>query len=336
MLAERRIAGIWPGLALAVAVAALAIGAEALERVLLGAAYVDGLVLAIVAGTLIHTGVGLDARLGRGVQFASKTLLEIAIVLLGATISAGALAASGAAMIVAVMVVVVLALAASYLVARRLGLDERMATLVACGNSICGNSAIMATAPVIAASAEDVAASIAFTAALGVLVVLLLPLAFGALGLSQWQYGVVAGLSVYAVPQVLAATVPVGVVSTQVGTLVKLMRVLMLGPVVLFLGLRHRRAGGARPSLSVLVPWFVVGFLLTMLARSLGLLPEVTLGPLQQLSSLLTPVSMAALGLSVDLRAVLASGGRVLAAGLASILMLVLLAMITAFVLGGS
>lgn len=335
MLAERRIAGIWPGLVLAVAVATLAVAAEALQRVWLGAAYLDGLVLAIVAGTLIHTGLGLDARLGRGVQFASKTLLEIAIVLLGATISAGALAASGPAMILAVMAVVVLALAASYLVARRLGLDKRMATLVACGNSICGNSAIMATAPVIAASAEDVAASIAFTAALGVLVVLLLPLAFGALGLSQWQYGVVAGLSVYAVPQMLAATVPVGVVSTQVGTLVKLMRVLMLGPVVLFLGLRHGRAGAARPSLSVLVPWFVVGFLLTMLARSLGLLPAVALGPLQQLSSLLTLVSMAALGLSVDLRAVLASGGRVLAAGLLSILMLVLLAMITALVLGG-
>lgn len=338
MLAKREIIGIWPGLALAVGVAALAMAAEWLQQAVFGVRYVDGLVLAIVAGTFIHTGLGLASRLRPGVQFASRTLLEVAIVLLGGTISAGALAASGFGMIVAVAAVVVLALASSYFIARALGLDERMATLVACGNSICGNSAIMATAPVIEAPAEDVAASIAFTAALGVLVVLLLPLAVGLLGLTQWQYGVVAGLSVYAVPQVLAATMPVGVLSTQVGTLVKLMRVLMLGPVVLFLGLRgrRRRRGAARPPLAVLLPWFIVGFLLTMLARSLGVLPEATLAPLQQASSLLTLVSMAALGLSVDLRAVLSSGGRVLAAGFLSILVLVLLAVATALILGGA
>jgi len=336
VLAKREIIGIWPGLALAVGVAALAMAAEWLQQAVFGVRYVDGLVLAIVAGTFIHTGLGLASRLQPGVQFASRTLLEVAIVLLGGTISAGALAASGFGMIVAVAAVVVLALASSYLIARALGLDDRMATLVACGNSICGNSAIMATAPVIEAPAEDVAASIAFTAALGVLVVLFLPLAFGLLGLTQWQYGVVAGLSVYAVPQVLAATMPVGVLSTQVGTLVKLMRVLMLGPVVLFLGLRGRRRGAARPPLAVLLPWFIVGFLLTMLARSLGVLPEATLAPLQQASSLLTLVSMAALGLSVDLRAVLSSGGRVLAAGFLSILVLVLLAVGTALILGGA
>jgi len=335
VLAKREIIGIWPGLALAVGVAALAMAAEWLQQAVFGVRYVDGLVLAIVAGTFIHTGLGLASRLRAGVQFASRTLLEVAIVLLGGTISAGALAASGFGMIVAAAVVV-LALASSYFIARALGLDERMATLVACGNSICGNSAIMATAPVIEAPAEDVAASIAFTAALGVLVVLLLPLAFGLLGLTQWQYGVVAGLSVYAVPQVLAATMPVGVLSTQVGTLVKLMRVLMLGPVVLFLGLRGSRRGAARPPLAMLLPWFIVGFLLTMLARSLGVLPEATLAPLQQASSLLTLVSMAALGLSVDLRAVLSSGGRVLAAGFLSILVLVLLAVATALILGGA
>lgn len=336
MLAGRGIVDIFPGLALATGVAALAMAAEWLEQVVFGVRYVDGLVLAIIAGTLIHTGLGLASRLERGVQFASKTLLEIAIVVLGGTISAGALAASGFGMIAAVGVVVVLALASSYIIARGLGLDERMATLVACGNSICGNSAIMATAPVIEAPAKDVAASIAFTAALGVLVVLLLPLAFGALGLSEWQYGVLAGLSVYAVPQVLAATMPIGVVSTQVGTLVKLMRVLMLGPVVLLLGLRRGRRGAVRPPLAVLMPWFIVGFLLTMLMRSLGVLPEATLVPLQQASSLLTLISMAALGLSVDLRSVLSSGGRVLAAGFLSILVLVLLALATAFVLGGA
>ena len=85
-----------------------------------------------------------------------------------------------------------------------------MAILVAAGNSICGNSAIAAVAPVIGASSKDVASSIAFTAVLGVVVVLLLPLAVPLLHMTELQYGVLAGLTVYAVPQVLAATAPIG------------------------------------------------------------------------------------------------------------------------------
>src|SRR5690606_37559890 len=100
--------------------------------------------------------------------------------------------------------------------------------LVACGNSICGNSAIAAVAPVIGATSRDVAASIAFTAVLGIGMVLSLPLLVPLLDLSETQFGVLAGLTVYAVPQVLAATTPVGALSVQLGTLVKLVRVLML------------------------------------------------------------------------------------------------------------
>lgn len=333
MLSRRIRADVIPGIALSIAVALIGWGAEKVEELLFGALYVDGLVLAIVAGTLIHTVLGLSDRFFSGVHFSSKVLLEIAIVLLGGTISANVLAGLGFELIAAVVVVVLLALAASYLIARSLGLDDRMATLVACGNSICGNSAIMASAPVIEASADDVAASIAFTAALGILVVLMLPQVYRVLGLSEWQYGVVAGLSVYAVPQVLAATVPVGLVSTQIGTLVKLMRVLMLGPVVLFVGLRYGRKEQEPSSHITLVPWFIIGFLLMLAARSFEMLPLTLVEPMQAASAHLTLVSMAALGLSVDLRTVMSSGGRVLAAGFLSIVVLLILALTTAIVL---
>ena len=89
----------------------------------------------------------------------------------------------------------------------------------------------------IGAESDDIASSIAFTAVLGVLVVLGLPLLVPLLRMSLTQYGVLAGLTVYAVPQVLAATLPIGALSNQVGTVVKLVRVLMLGPVVLGLSL---------------------------------------------------------------------------------------------------
>lgn len=136
-----------------------------------------------------------------------------------------------------------LAIAAGYAICRGLRLPVRMAVLVATGNAICGNSAIAALAPVIGADSKDVAAAIAFTAVLGVLMVLGLPLFIPLACLPEHQYGVLAGLTVYAVPQVLAATVPVGALSTQVGTLVKLVRVLMLGHVVIAFSLLAPRLG---------------------------------------------------------------------------------------------
>jgi uncharacterized membrane protein YadS len=144
---------------------------------------------------------------------------------------------------------------------------------------------------------------------------------------------VVAGLSVYAVPQVLAATVAVGPLSAQIGTIVKLVRVLMLGPVVLAVGLRHGRQADTRLPISLLVPWFIVGFILLMAARSFLILPDGAVEPLHIASSELTLVAMAALGLSVNLRSVLASGGRVLAAGTSSIAVLVTLAILAALFL---
>ncbi len=118
--------------------------------------------------------------------------------------------------------------------------------------------------------------SIAITAILGVIVVLTLPQLVPLLDLSMTEYGVLAGLTVYAVPQVLAATLPV---STQLGTLVKLVRVLMLGPVVLLSIIAQRSAAGDEPGLSPgrLVPWFITGFLGLAVLRSLDLIAEPVL-----------------------------------------------------------
>ena len=311
-----------PGLAAAIAVTLAAFLVERLELAAFGYPWVDALVVAIILGVAVHSLFGMPKATAPGIKFASKTLLEIAIVLLGASISFATIAHSGLFMVGSVVAIVFLSLIASYGIARLLGLPAHLATLVACGNSICGNSAIVATAPVIGAKADDVAAAISFTAALGILVVLLLPSLVPLIGLSDWQYGVLAGMTVYAVPQVLAATVPVSAASTQIGTIVKLLRVLMLGPVVLLLGLISGRQGGAKPKLSSLVPWFIIGFLGMMILRSLGLIPAEALKPIATAASVLTIISMAALGLSVNLRTVLAAGGRVLAAGALSIAVL--------------
>jgi uncharacterized integral membrane protein (TIGR00698 family) len=226
-----------PGLLLCLGITAVAQGLQAGEEHLTGHPYVEALVLAILLGTALRTAWVPGARFKAGIAFSAKQVLELAVTLLGAAVSLGSIVASGPALLGGIVGAVALTILASCTLCRALRLPVRMALLIACGNAICGNSAIAVVAPVIGADSRDVAAAIAFTAVLGVLMVLGLPLFVPLAGFSEHQYGVLAGMTVYAVPQVLAATVPVSALATQVGTLVKLVRVLMLGPVVVALSL---------------------------------------------------------------------------------------------------
>ncbi len=306
-----------PGILVCVLITIAAMLMQGVEVRFVGHPYLEALVLAILIGVAVRTLWTPGPRWQPGIQFSGKFVLEFAIVLLGMAVSVGTIMALGPFLVVGIASIVVAAIGASYFICRLLGLPQRMSILIACGNSICGNSAIAAVAPVIGADGDDIASSISFTAVLGVVVVLGLPLLVPVLQLSLTQYGVLAGLTVYAVPQVLAATLPIGALSNQIGTVIKLVRVLMLGPVVLGFSLfagRLRPAHGrvnTRPRLRELVPWFIVGFLLALAARSLGLIPAALLPGITQTAALLTTLAMAALGLGVDVRMVSRTGPRV-------------------------
>lgn len=304
-----------------------------------GRAWIEALVLAILVGAAVRTAWTPGPAWKAGINFSAKLLLEIAVVLLGAGISAAAIIAAGWPLFVSILGIVAVAISISFGMGRLLGLSKRLAILVACGNSICGNSAIAAVAPVIGADGDDVASSIAFTAVLGVIVVLVLPVIGRTLHMTQLAYGALAGLTVYAVPQVIAASSPFGTAAVHIGTLVKLVRVLMLGPVCLVLSLvsgnlreetdepspnvtagdRPRRG---RPAFHQLVPWFIVGFLLMVTVRSADLIPVAALPPIAETATVLTVISMAALGLSVDIRTVSKAGGPVTVTVILSLLAL--------------
>jgi uncharacterized integral membrane protein (TIGR00698 family) len=317
------------GVALCVLVTFAAVTIQSIEQHVVGHPYVEAIVIAILLGTAVRTIWEPGQRWRAGIAFSAKQVLEIAVALLGASLAFAAIAASGLWLLGAIIGIVILTLAVSYGISRALGLPVRLSILIACGNSICGNSAIAAVAPVIGASTNDVASSISFTAVLGVIVVLGLPLLIPLLHLSGPQYGALAGMTVYAVPQVLAATVPAGLVSTQIGTLVKLVRVMMLGPVVACIAVSARGLRSDQPlgrsrthTFFKTVPWFIVAFFGLATLRSLSLLPDAAMFPLQRTAGILTIMSMAALGLGVDLRVIGGVGARVTAAVTLSLLFL--------------
>lgn len=329
ILRRANVLALAPGIALAIAVSLVSLAIANVETRAFGHPIIEALVVAILVGMIVRTLWTPPPASHAGVSFTAKQILEVAIFLLGASVDLPLLLKAGPSLALGIVLLVVIGICVSYGISRACGLPHTLAVLVACGNSICGNSAIAAVAPVIRADREHVVSSIAFTAILGVAVVLGLPLLIHPLRLSFYQYGVVAGLTVYAVPQVLAAAFPVSVLSGQVGTLVKLVRVLMLGPVVLFFALTHRDSLAAKPRnfrITRFVPWFIFGFLALAGLRSAGVIPAAWVDRTRALSSWLTVGAMAALGLGVDLKAISRVGKPVIAAVTGSLLVLLVLA----------
>ena len=179
-----RVVSLLPGIALCGLITLVSIGVQHVEERYFDHPYVEALVIAILLGMAVRTAWQPSARWLSGIAFSAKQLLEVAVMLLGASVSFAAVMASGLTLIAAIVATVAIMLAVSYGLSRMLGLSTKLSILIACGNSICGNSAIAAVAPVIGADGDDIASSISFTAILGVLMVLGLPLLIPLLDLS--------------------------------------------------------------------------------------------------------------------------------------------------------
>jgi uncharacterized integral membrane protein (TIGR00698 family) len=328
-----------PGVALAAVVGLVSLGVAAVETQLFGHPIIEGLVVAILLGMIVRTMWIPPAATNEGVAFSAKQILEVAVFLLGMSVNLPLLLKAGPALAGGIVLLVILGIGVGYAIGRALGLPAKHAVLVACGNAICGNSAIAAIAPVIDAKKEHVASSIAFTAILGVAVVIGLPFLQHPLAFNNYQYGVLAGLTVYAVPQVLAAAFPVSTMSGEVGTLVKLVRVLMLGPVVLFFALLFRTrteagAPAAKFSVTRFVPWFIMGFIALAVLRSTGIVPDDIAASAKTVSGWLTVIAMAALGLGVDVRAIRKVGKPVVLTVTGSLAVLIVLSVVLIRTLG--
>lgn len=325
----RNVPLLLPGLVLAAAVGFCGYWMEEAEATLAGTRVLEALVIALLVGVCVRNFGALSEQFLPGATFASKHVLEFAVLLLGATIEIQTVVNAGWYLLAAISYGVLIGLAASYALGRAFGLPSRLAYLVAVGNSICGNSAIGAVAPVIKAERDEVASAIGLTAVAGVAMVVALPLLAGPLHLSDYCYGIVVGMSVYAVPQVVTAAFAVSELSGQVATLVKLVRVIFLGPVVVGTGLYMRLKGDHSGTVhrSQVVPWFVVGFFALLALRSAGALPDASVSSAGILSRVLTIVAIAGLGLSVDLRALRSVCVRVGATSVLSMALLVGLSM---------
>ena len=248
----------------------------------LGGRGLDATMFAMLIGIAVGN-LGIDsARFQPGARWIVRVVLPLGIMLLGARLHVADLLGVGLEGLALSAGVIALSAVVLYAVARWRRLPGRLATLIAAGNGICGGSAVVALAPAIDASDEEVAVSISTVALLGLIGMLLLPPLGALLGMDATAFGTWSGLAIQQTPQVIAAGFSHGAEAGEVATIVKLVRISLLAPVVLLVGLTYRlrfqpKRGKGGLRVRGLIPSFCVGLLLLAAIASVGFFPEIAI-----------------------------------------------------------
>ncbi|POR52671.1 putative integral membrane protein (TIGR00698 family) [Bosea psychrotolerans] len=315
-----RKAAIWPGLLLTALIAA----ASFALRQVPGVGNFSPMILAIIIGIAFHNLIGTPTRARPGVTIALRKLLRLAIILLGLQLTAAQVVQVG----VDGIAVIVLTLVATFLfttaLGRLLGVERKLAELIAAGTSICGASAVIAVNTVTNAHDEDVAYAVACVTVFGSVAMFAYPLLPGLLHLAPHAYGLWSGASIHEIAQVVAAAFQDGQQAGEFGTIAKLSRVMMLAPVVIALGYatarRARHAGHGVSQARPPMPWFVLGFVGMVGVNSIVSVPAETKSLIVLATTFLLSMALAAMGLETDIRKLKAKGLRPLLLGLVAFL----------------
>jgi uncharacterized integral membrane protein (TIGR00698 family) len=290
----------------------------------------------------VRNAIGVPAAFAPGVKYAVVSLLPIAIVLLGARLDFFDVLRTSATALAISVVCVAVALGLTIWLCRRTGVGQKLGILIGIGTAICGGTAIAVAAPVIEADDSETAFAVTTITLFGLVSVFIFPLLGTAFGMTQLEFGVWAGTAIHSTPQVVATGFAYGNEAGDIATIVKLVRVLLLAPVVIGLGAWYAREKRRKQQAHVtrmagwrtLFPPFIFGFVLVALANTLNLLPDFTLHledsflwakhdenvvlakAVTTLSTFFITISMAGVGLGVHLRGLATAGFKALYVGL--------------------
>ena len=304
-----------PGLALAAFLATAGFALAELPWVK-GTLHVSALLLVILLGIAWKSLAPMPAATLPGIALAQRPILRWAVAGLGFRLSVSEMLAIGAPALAVVVVSTAAALLFGWWIARRLGVGEKLGLLLGVGGAVCGASAVVAAESVVQGEKQDAAVAIGVITLLGTIGIVIYPLLGHAMGMSPLVYGVWDGASLHEMAQVVAAGFGVSDEAARVATVVKLARIALLAPIVLYLGWslrhQHRAAGTAHVAP---VPWFLVVFVLCAVVNSLGWLPAPVTDLIRRGDLWLLCVGMAGVGLQAGFSDLRRAGLRPIAAG---------------------
>jgi uncharacterized integral membrane protein (TIGR00698 family) len=280
------------------------------------------LTAAVLLGVVVRAVHPVPRWAEAGMSFAMRRLLQAGVVLLGLRLSLGDVLDLGGLTALVVIGIVAVSFLGTQLISRLAGLPPAMSLFIATGYSICGVSAIVAMSGTRKHEEEDVATAVALVTLCGSLAIVVLPLLRAPLGLSEEEFGLWVGASVHDVGQVVATAGGVSSAALTVAVVIKLVRVLMLAPMVAVAAVAARRVARQQVGLAVGpgpgVPLFVVGFLAMVGLRSAVDVSPALLETAQLVQTVLLAAALFCLGAAVDLRRLAATGRRAAAVGVVS------------------
>ena len=267
----------------------------------------ETLTVAIVIGILYNNTIGTQSVFKEGITFSLKKLLKVGIVLLGFKLNISAVLDLGPNILILVLIYVPLTLFLFMILARRFGVNKKLATLMGVGSCICGASAVVALAPVIGADDDDAVVAVSIVSVIGAIGVIVYSGIANAVPVTDLEYGIWSGLTLHGVAHALAAAFAKGDIAGEIGTFVKMTRVLMLVPVSLFLSYHFKGEGASKKAQ---FPMYVLYFIIAGIVNSLGILPVSLTSFLAKSSSFLILMAMTAMGLSVNFKHVARKGAK--------------------------
>ncbi|HUD71755.1 MAG TPA: putative sulfate exporter family transporter [Dongiaceae bacterium] len=306
---------------------------------------VSDISLAVLLGLAIRNILGLPAVYEKGLKFCARTVLRGGIVLLGLRLSLVEAGQVGLTALPVILACIATALFFVTRINRALGLPPRLGSLIAVGTSICGVSAIAATAPVIDAEEDEVSYAVACITLFGLIALFIYPFVAHALfGAAPRLAGIFLGTAIHDTSQVAGAALMYrqqfqAPDALSAATVTKLVRNLCMATVIPFIGARYRRAGGpggtpgVRLRLVEMVPLFVVAFLGAVVVRTVGdagpmafgLLPrdswQAALAAAETVAAWCLGIAMASIGLGTGLDRIRRLGARPMSVGLLAALL---------------
>lgn len=294
---------------------------------------IGGPVIAMLAGMVITLFLKEKGRLENGIKYTSKKILQYAVILLGFGLNLQVILQTGKQSLPIILSTITVSLVIAYVMHRAMHIPGKISTLIGVGSSICGGSAIAATAPVIDADDEEVAQAISVIFFFNVLAAILFPTLGTLLGFSQTSgeaFGIFAGTAVNDTSSVTAAASTwdnmyhLGSATLDKAVTVKLTRTLAIIPITLVLAfLRARKtenAGAEKVSMKQVFPFFILFFIgasvITTVATTMGVSADV-FTPLKELSKFFIIMAMAAIGLNTNIVKLIKNGGKPILMGMA-------------------
>ena len=307
--------------------------------------------LALAFGIIVRNCLPPTINFKSGADIIISRILPIGIILLGVRLDFYNLIRVGLGALMAASLTIVIVIILTHLMARAMGIDDKLGLLIGTGTAICGTSAILITAPIITAKEEDITSSTAYVNLFGVIAMVALPVLAAFFEIESQIFGIWCGLSIHATPQVIAAGFAHysdGQFAGEIATIVKLTRVSLLGPSVFILGtlyaIQRRKhevfVKNQKLNYLKLIPTFVLFFMGMALLRTLGFFPEITLhmsdqfilgqhnytidlaGMIGEISQWLIAGSLAGVGLNTDLIKLRTAGLKPFFLGLASTILI--------------